>query len=258
MEHLKVTLIQTDLVWENPQANLDHFSEKITSIEGETDLILLQEMFTTGFTMEPKGLAESPQDKTLKWMQNLAQDKNAALSGSIIVKEDDKFYNRLYFVFPDGRFKTYDKRHLFTFSGEHHRYSSGTERLMITYKNWRICPLICYDLRFPVWARNTEHYDVLFYIANWPKPRIQQWDSLLKARSIENICYTAGLNRIGSDPNKNTYNGHSAVYEPLGNKITADHWEKEFTQTFTLSKSDLEQTRKQFSFLNDQDKFHIL
>src|SRR5690625_4801158 len=142
MEHLKVTLIQTDLVWENIQANLDHFTEKIASIKENTDLILLQEMFTTGFTMDPKDLAESPQGKTLEWMQHIAQDKNCALSGSIIVKENGKFYNRLYFVFPDGHFKTYVNRHLFTFSGEHHRYSSGKERLIVTYKNWRICPLI--------------------------------------------------------------------------------------------------------------------
>lgn len=257
MENLRLTLIQTDLTWEEPEVNLAHFENLIDNIKEETDLILLPEMFTTGFSMQPQPLAEDNDGRTLTWLKKQAQKKNAAISGSVIIREKDKYVNRLFFVLPDGNYHTYDKRHLFSFAGEHNNYAQGTQKLIVEYKGWRICPLICYDLRFPVWARNTENYDLLFYIANWPQRRIMHWDTLLKARSIENICYVAGLNRTGSDPNNNIYNGHSTVYKPMGEPLPCPDWEKEFTHTFTLEKSFLEETRKKFRFLEDRDEFGV-
>lgn len=256
MENLKTSLIQTHLSWENIQENLDHFSEIIQNIT-ETDLILLPEMFTTGFSMKPHRLAEEPNGKTLSWMQEHAKAKNAAISGSIIVLENGHYYNRLYFVWPNGEYQTYDKRHLFKFSGEDEHYAAGSQKLIVEYKGWRICPLICYDLRFPVWSRNVENFDLLFYGANWPARRILAWDTLLPARSVENICYTIGINRIGTDPNNNVYNGHSAFYNATGEKIAVDNWEEEFVQTIDLKKSHILETRKQFQFLNDKDIFKI-
>ncbi len=257
MEKLKLTLIQTKLSWENPEANRTHFTEKIKAIAEDTDLILLPEMFPTGFSMNPQNLAESTNGLSLQWMQQMAEEKKSAISGSVIVQDKGAYYNRLYFVFPNGDFKTYDKRHLFSFAGEDKSYSAGDKKLVVNYKGWKICPLICYDLRFPVWARNTEDYDLLFYIANWPDKRILQWDSLLQSRSIENLCYTAGLNRIGSDDNHNNYNGHSAVYAPLGQKIATQNWEGEFIETLVLDRKKLTETRKEFPFLNDRDRFQI-
>lgn len=257
MEKLKTSLIQTTLQWEDIEANLANFSQKISSINEETDLILLPEMFSTGFSMHPENIAEKPEGPTLKWMQDQAQKKNAAISGSWIIQESGNYYNRLYFVFPDGEYKTYDKRHLFRFSGEQNKYSAGRNKLIVEYKGWKICPLICYDLRFPVWARNVEQYDLLFYGANWPASRVLAWDTLLAARSIENLCYTIGINRIGKDPNDNEYNGHSAAYNALGEKISTSKWEQDFVQTIELSKSHIKETRKQFQFLNDRDNFMI-
>lgn len=257
MKNFKLTLIQTTLDWEDCEANRTKFSSKIENIDQDTDLILLQEMFTTGFSMNPQGVAENPEGKTLNWMQKQAHSKDAAISGSIIVKEKGHYYNRLYFVFPNGDYTFYDKRHLFSFAGEHKNYSKGNDKLIVDYRGWRICPLICFDLRFPVWARNVEDYDLLFYIANWPAKRIASWDTLLQGRSIENVCFTAGLNRIGSDPNVAAYNGHSAVYKPMGKKISTCNWESEFTETVTLTKKNLMETRQQFPFLRDKDKFKI-
>lgn len=257
MEDLKITLIQTELAWENTAKNLSHFSDKINQIHQQTDLILLPEMFTTGFSMTPENIAENPNGQTLKWLQEKAKKNQAAISGSIIVKEKDAYYNRLYFVFPNGEYQVYDKRHLFSFAGEDEHYTAGKNRLMVEYKGWKICPLICYDLRFPVWSRNVEAYDLLFYIANWPQARIDQWDTLLKARSIENIAYTIGLNRVGQDPNNNLYNGHSAVYSPLGKQLDTANWEEDALLHFTLSKKYLSEIRAQFRFLDDQDQFKI-
>lgn len=257
MEDLRLTLIQTELAWEDPKANRDHFSEKLKALAGTTDLILLPEMFTTGFSMDSAKMAEEKEGPTLRWLQEQAQKTKAALSGSVIVKEGKHYYNRLYFVTPSGNYKQYDKRHLFSYAGEDGSYTAGEKKLIVEYKGWRICPLICFDLRFPVWSRNTEDYDLLFYIANWPQERIQSWDFLLQARSIENLCYTAGLNRIGQDPKAGAYNGHSAVYDALGNKISATNWEEEFTQTIWLKGEHLASTRKKFRFLPERDQFKI-
>lgn len=258
MEQLKLSIIQTELSWENREANLNSFSEKIDGIDEDSDLILLPEMFSTGFSMVPEPIADEPEGQTLSWMQSHAKAKDAAVSGSFIVKDKDSYYNRLYFVFPDGTFETYDKRHRFSFSGEHKRYSAGKEKLIVYYKDWKICPLICYDLRFPVWARNVEAYDLLFYIANWPQARIEQWDAMLKSRSIENLCYTVGVNRVGSDPNNNDYNGHSGAYDPLGKFMLDNQYNSDTILNFTLSKSHLKETRHKFRFLDDKDLFKIL
>lgn len=251
---MKIALIQAPLLWENPTQNRNYFEDKINSIRETIDLIVLPEMFTSGFTMNPKAVAESMQGETVLWLQALAKAKNAAITGSLVIEENGNFYNRLVFVFPSGAIKTYDKKHLFTLAGEDKAYTSGTQKMLIEYQGFKICPLICYDLRFPVFARNTEEYDVLIYVANWPKPRINAWDALLKARAIENMCYTIGVNRIGEDPNKHDYPGHSQVIDELGNYLIAPQ-EIEGVFITTLNKNTLEANRQKFGFLNDRDAF---
>jgi len=254
-EELSITMIQSHLHWENAVANRKHFSDLIKSITKKTDLIILPEMFTTGFSMNASTLFEEKEGETLQWMINQAQSKQAAITGSIIVKDNHLFYNRLYFVFPDGTYKTYNKRHTFTLAGEHKTYTAGRERITVTYKGWDICPLICYDLRFPVWARNTKDYDVLIFVANWPKKRISAWDALLKARAIENMSYCIGVNRTGLDGNGFEYIGHSAVYDVLGEHISTTDFETEFIQTITLNKEHINKNREHLQFLNDRDSF---
>ncbi|MGM5469342.1 amidohydrolase [Flavobacteriaceae bacterium LMO-SS05] len=257
-DQLKVALIQSDLIWENPKQNRDNFKEKIEAITTPVDLILLPEMFTTGFTMNAKEFSETMQDKSILWMQKMAEQKNSAIAGSIIIKENSNYYNRLLFVHPDGNIQYYDKRHTFTLAGEDKVYTSGRSKLIIDYKGWKICPLICYDLRFPVWSRNTEDYDVLIYVANWPKPRIVAWDTLLKARAIENICYCVGVNRVGFDKLDNEYCGHSATYDVLGSNITPIRPNKEHTEIVTLERSHINFYRNKLKFLNDKDTFNLL
>lgn len=256
-ESLKITIIQSHLYWENPEANRSMFSDKIASINDYTDIIILPEMFTSGFTMNAKKLAECTEGETLKWMQKLALKNDAAIVGSIIVCEANSYFNRLFFVQPDSSFFTYDKRHTFTLAGEHKIYKSGDKKLLVNYKGWKICPLICYDLRFPVWARNTSFYDVLIYTANWPKKRINAWDALLKARAIENMSYCIGVNRIGLDGNAHEYSGHSAGYNVLGDLITTPNFQQEFIETITLDKNHINTHRKHLQFLNDQDSFTL-
>ena len=254
---LKTTIIQSALHWENGEANRAMFSEKIQNIDGETDLIVLPEMFSTGFSMNAKNLAEEKEGETLQWMVSEAKNKNCAITGSVIISEKNNFYNRLFFVFPDGSFKKYDKKHTFTLAKQNETYSAGHERLIVDYKGWKICPLVCYDLRFPVWARNTEDYDVLLYVANWPKARTVAWDTLLKARAIENMAYCIGVNRVGFDGNDNEYVGHSAVYDVLGQQISNSNFEKEFTETVVLEKEHIENNRKHLQFLKDRDNFTL-
>jgi omega-amidase len=253
---MKVALIQAPLVWENPKQNRNYFENKINSIRENIDLIVLPEMFTSGFTMNPKAVAESMLGESVLWLQALAKAKNAAITGSLVIEEEGNFYNRLVFVFPSGAIKTYDKKHLFTLAGEDKAYTSGTQKIVFEYQGFKICPFICYDLRFPVFARNTQEYDVLIYVANWPKPRINAWDALLKARAIENMCYTIGVNRMGEDPNKHDYPGHSQVIDSLGNFLIEPQ-ENEGVFITTLNKNTLEATRQKFGFLNDRDAFTI-
>lgn len=253
---MKIAIIQSPLSWENPIVNRNYFEEKINAITEKVDLIVLPEMFTTGFTMNPSAVAETMQGETILWLQSLAKAKNSAITGSLVITENDNFYNRLLFVFPSGEIQFYDKRHLFTLAGEDKIYTSGEEKLIVDYLGWKICPLICYDLRFPVFARNTEDYDLLIYVANWPKVRMSAWDILLKARSVENMCYTIGVNRIGFDNNNFEYVGHSQVVDFLGNYILEPQ-ETEDVFIVELNKEKLHETRQKLGFLNDRDSFEL-
>lgn len=253
---MKIAIIQSTLIWENPIANRNYFEEKINAISEQVDLIVLPEMFTTGFTMNPELVFETMQGETIVRLQSLAKAKNCAITGSFIVKENDNFYNRLVFIFPSGEIHVYDKRHLFTLAGEDNVYTSGKEKWIVDYLGWKICPLICYDLRFPVFARNTEDYDLLIYVANWPKLRIDAWDILLKARSVENLCYTIGVNRIGFDDNNLEYVGHSQAVDFLGNYILEPQ-ENEGVFVVEFNKEKLLETRNKLGFLNDRDSFEL-
>jgi len=252
---LKIALVQTSLIWEDPQKNRANISEKIQAVSSGVDLIILPEMFTTGFTMTPSNLEASEGQRTILWMQEMAKTKNAALVGSIPYLENNKYTNRLFFVKAEGNIYPYDKRHTFTLAGEDKVYKSGDQRLIVDFKGFRICPMICYDLRFPVWARYDEDYDVLLYVANWPEPRIAAWDSLLKARAIENLAYCIGLNRVGEDANGLRYPGHSAVYDPLGYQVV--YSEEEEILYASLSKEKVADIRKNLKFLEDRDHFNL-
>ena len=254
---MKIALIQSALVWENPKANRNFFEEKINSITEQVDLIVLPEMFSTGFTMNPTQVAETMQGETVEWMQTLAKAKNVAITGSLVIKDNNNFYNRLVFVFPSGEIQYYDKRHLFTLAGEEKVYTAGTQKLIVDYLGWKICPFVCYDLRFPVFARNTEAYDILLYVANWPKVRVNAWDILLKARAVENISYVLGVNRIGVDHNNLEYNGHSQAVDFLGNYLLEPQ-ENEGVFIVALDKNKLIETRKKLGFLNDRDAFELV
>lgn len=256
-EKLKCALIQADLHWEDIEANLRMFRSQINDLSEEVDLIVLPEMFTTGFTMNAPALAEPHPGPSLEWMQEVASEKKAAVTGSIIVERDGNYFNRMYFVFPDKSYKNYDKRHTFTFAGEHHTFTRGSEKLTLMYKGWKICPLICYDLRFPVWSRNTENYDLLIYIANWPEPRVHAWDTLLSARAIENMSYCIGVNRIGVDGNDLPYCGHSNIYDTYGQPILKTR-EDVFTEILTLDFEKQQEARGKMKFLQDRDRFQIL
>jgi len=253
---MKVAIIQSALVWENPQANRENFEEKINSIKGEINLIILPEMFTSGFTMNPAAVAETMTGETVVWMQTLAKANKAAITGSVVIEEGGAFYNRLLFVFPSGEVQFYDKRHLFTLAGEEKQYAKGGEKLIVEYLGWRIAPLVCYDLRFPVFSRNAEDYDLLIYVANWPSKRIHAWNSLLVARAIENMSYAIGVNRIGLDGNNHEYNGQSQIIDALGQTILAAA-NSEGVFITTLHKNTQEETRDRFRFLSDRDFFSI-
>lgn len=253
---MKITLIQTTLTWENPVENREHFTQLINSIQ-ETDLIVLPEMFSSGFTMNPERVAEHMDGETVTWMKKTSAEKNCAITGSLVIIEDGNYYNRLLFVEPDGTIHTYDKRHLFTLAGEDKTYTAGNTRTIIEYRGWKICPLVCYDLRFPVFSRNTEDFDLLLYVANWPEVRISAWDALLKARAIENMCYVAGVNRTGQDANGHNYPGHSVVADYFGS-VVADAGNRDEVLTVQLNKDALAEARKKFGFLNDRDSFTLL
>jgi predicted amidohydrolase len=253
---MKIALIQTSLIWENPIENRSHLAQKITGFMEDVDLIVLPEMFSSGFTMNPKAVAETMQGETVSWLQHLAKAKNCAITGSLVIEENGNFYNRLVFVFPTGEINTYDKKHLFSLAGENEFYTAGKDKLVLEYKGYKICPLICYDLRFPVFSRNVENYDVLLYVANWPKPRVNAWDILLKARSVENMCYTIGVNRIGKDHNHHEYVGHTQVIDFMGEYVLEPQ-EADAVFIVELNKAKLLETRKKLAFLNDKDNFQL-
>lgn len=263
MQDLKFTLIQSELHWEDPEANLSMFEEKIWQISGSTDVIVLPEMFTTGFTMAASKMAEHMNMRTSKWMKQMADQTGALILGSYIVTVHDRYYNRMLWMEPGGNFKTYDKRHLFRMANEHKTYAAGESLLISTWRGWRICPLVCYDLRFPVWSRNRwdpaakrPFYDVAVYVANWPTTRIDAWDTLLKARAIENLSYVVGVNRVGQDGNGIEYNGHSAVISPKGEAIFSND-DMETTRTLELSANSLHAFRDRFPAYLDADDFTI-
>lgn len=255
--NLNIALIQTDLVWENPEQNRIKLSLKMDRLDRPVDLIVLPEMFTSGFTMHPAMVAETMTGDTIAWLKTMAAKTQSAITGSMVIKEETHYYNRMVFVYPDGNIVHYDKRHTFTFAGEDKVYASGTKKIIIDYKGWKICPLVCYDLRFPVWSRNTENYEMLVYVASWPTSRMLAWDTLLRARAIENMSYCVGVNRTGTDGNNLEYSGHSAVYDMLGERIDRISENVEAVEIITLKKEDLIDARAKFNFLADQDRFSI-
>jgi len=254
---LTIAVVQTNLIWENPIKNRRLLNNKINTITSSIDLIILPEMFTSGFTMNASSIAETMDGETIAWLKEKAKKKQAVIIGSLVISENDNYYNRLVCVEPSGEITKYDKRHTFTLAGEHKVYTAGTEKVMFNYKGWKIHPLVCYDLRFPVWARNVENYDLLLYVANWPKPRINAWDALLKARAIENMAYCIGVNRIGLDGNNYEYPGHSAAYDVLGNRIDSIPADKEVIDIVVLEKGVINKYRDKLNFLNDRDNFNL-
>lgn len=253
-EHLSISLIQSSLVWKKPKKNLSDLSNIISSIK-EADIILLPEMFNTAFCPDSTHLAETMNGKSVRWMKKIAKEKSCAISGSLMIQSNNKVYNRLVWVSKKGEISTYDKRHLFSLVNEGDYITKGKERLIITIDGWRVCPLICYDLRFPVFSRNNINYDVLIYVANWPKKRIDAWNTLLKARAIENQSYTIGVNRVGRDGNDIPFNGGSKVIDAFGSEIIAVEENKEAVIQVSLSMNDLMLKRRQRKFLQDQDDF---
>ena len=254
---MKTALIQFDTICEDKKANLKYVQDKILSLSDAIDLVVLPEMFTTGFTMNPEMVAEQEQGDTLQTIKKIAVDKKTAITGSWVVKEESNYYNRLFFVFPDGSYQIYNKRHLFTLAGEEKVYKPGNEKLIVSYKGWNICLLVCYDLRFPVYSRIVDlNYDLLVYVASWPDRRIDAWDALLKARAIENMSYVAAVNRCGTDPNGVEYSGHSQVVDFMGKHIVNQLIDEQVYIT-ELEKEPLQTARQKFAFLNDADDFEI-
>ncbi|MBK6836215.1 MAG: amidohydrolase [Bacteroidetes bacterium] len=266
MENLKISIVQTILHWENVDANLKHFDEKINSIIEQTDIIVLPEMFTTGFAVDRTTIAEEHGEKGLQWMIAKSKEKNAAITGSIAVKENGNLVNRLYWVEPSGKVLHYDKRHLFRMAGENNHFKAGQEKIIIEYKGWKICPLVCYDLRFPVWSRNKwkmvdgemqAEYDVLLYVANWPEVRSYPWKQLLIARAIENQSFVIGVNRIGKDGNDFAHSGDSAVINPRGEVLTKLIAHQDAIESIEIKAEYLKEFRKVFPVGLDTDDFEL-
>jgi omega-amidase len=257
MDQLTLTLVQSNLQWQQADANREILGELLKSQVNETDLIILPEMFTSAFSMEGS-IAEPWPGDTVEWMQSLTALYDAALCGSIAILDDGKRFNRLVFVTPDGNVTTYDKRHLFRMYGEDKRYSAGSDRVVVTWRGWRIFPLVCYDLRFPVWCRNTPEldYDLMIFVANWPAVRNYHWQTLLKARAIENLAYVAGVNRLGKDGNDIDYVGNSEVISPSG-EMLLEAGEATGCFSVTINKPELEKYREQFPTHMDADAFEL-
>jgi len=256
-KELNIVAIQANLTWVNPEKNRLYFEQVINKLTSNTNLVVLPEMFSTGFTMKPSSVSETMNGTTVSWMINMAKTYDIGIIGSMVIQENNQYFNRAIFVHPSGSLEIYDKRHLFSLAGEDRQYTPGTNRIVIQFKGWRICPFICYDLRFPVWSRNTDNYDVLLFMANWPIPRIDAWDTLLKARAIENLSYCIGVNRIGEDENGYQYNGHTSAYNFLGEKVASTSEGKEDLLYCKISKTKLHEFRQKLNFLKDQDSFKI-
>ncbi|RFS24008.1 amidohydrolase [Chitinophaga silvatica] len=264
MSDLKITLIQSNLHWENIDANLRMFDEKINSIQERTEIVVLPEMFSTGFSMQPEKLAQTMEGSAVNWMRKKAAEKKIVITGSLIIEDRGYFFNRLIWMLPNGQFGTYDKRHLFGYAGEEDHYHAGDKRLIAQVKGWKINLNICYDLRFPVWARNTIQpstqepaYDALIYVANWPERRKTAWTTLLQARAIENQCFVVGVNRVGNDGNKIYHSGESSLIDPMG-EIVYRKSDDEDIFSYTLQRDKLNEVRSHLPFLKDADAFTIL
>jgi omega-amidase len=262
MSTLTITTIQSNLFWEDNQANMQMLQQKIDSITDKTEIVILPEMFTTGFSMQPELFAETMDGETVEWMKMVSNKNGIVLTGSVMIEEDGKYFNRLIWILPNGQLGYYDKRHLFAYGEEDKHYSSGNKRLIASVKGWKINLQVCYDLRFPVWARQqpkdgAPEYDVLIYVANWPERRSHAWKTLLCARAIENQCYVIGVNRVGDDAKNIHYSGNSLVIDPMG-QVLYHMADEEDINTITLSKEKLEEVRTRFPFLNDADDFSIL
>jgi len=254
---LKITALQLPLFWENAVKNRAYIDRHFNALSPETDIVLLPELFSSGFTMNVHSVSESMKGTTIQWMQSWATQLDLVLGGSLVIEEEGKFFNRFVMVGPEGLLAHYDKRHTFTLAGEDKAYTSGTNSGLFEYKGWQICLRICYDLRFPVWNRNTTDYDLLIFVANWPSPRINAWDTLLQARAIENMSFVVGVNRVGTDEKGLDYPGHSAIYNPLGKLITEKISAKEEALTADLDYLELQALRKQLRFLEDRDNFDL-
>jgi predicted amidohydrolase len=279
MSTLTITGIQSNLHWEDKKANLQMLEEKIFSVSQSTEIVVLPEMFSTGFSMQPEKLAETMEGETIQWMKQVAAKKKIILTGSLIIKDSspplheemgsggEAYYNRLVWVLPNGQVGHYDKRHLFAYADEDQHYTPGEKRLIASVKGWKINLLVCYDLRFPVWSRqaspqrrgeqSTPEYDILIYVANWPERRVHAWTTLLRARAIENQCYVIGVNRTGDDGNKIHYTGESMAIDPMG-EILYHKKDEDDVFTVTLDRSHLEKVREKFPFWKDADSFKII
>lgn len=252
---MKVLLLQTDIKWQSPQENRENARKLIGDARG-ANLVVLPEMFTTGFCTSPKGVAEPAGTETLDWMRATAAETGAAIAGSVAVENGGKYYNRFYFVKPDGTYTAYDKRHLFSFGGEHKEYTAGKDRIIVEHAGFRILLQICYDVRFPVFARNKSDYDMILYVASWPAVRLGVWNTLLHARAIENQCYVVGVNRVGKDPYAE-YNGGTALIDFLGNDVVAADEGREMVVVGDADMEALKAFRVKFPALNDADSFEI-
>lgn len=257
MDNLKITIYQGYLFWENIDKNLQNISLRLSGIREKTNLIILPEMFNTGFTMNAEALGETMDGKTMQWMQKTAQKFDCVVTGSIIIKEGGKYYNRLLWVRPDGTHEHYDKRHLFALGKENQTYTAGTKKLIVELNGWKICPMICYDLRFPVWLRNVdEDYDLLMIVANWPEKRALHWRTLIPARAVENQSYVIGVNRVGHDGNEVYHSGDSTCIDPNGNVVYYKR-DEEDVYTFSVIGDEVKKARRALPFLKDADVFTI-
>ena len=257
-DKIKLALVQTDIVWESKKDNLSRYTRLIDKIETSPDIIVLPEMFLTGFSVNNISLAEGEDGITMQWMRKVSKRSNAVVTGSMIFSENNKVFNRLIWMCPSGEWQYYDKRHLFTLAGEDNHFNPGTERKIFNLHGWKILPLVCYDLRFPVWSRNSDDYDLLIYCANWPASRMFVWDILLAARAMENQSYVCGVNRVGIDINHVQHNGGSVIINPKGEKILSFRENEENISTCSISKKELEEFRKKFPVLKDRDKYQLM
>lgn len=258
-EDLRISMVQSHIIWEDRDENLGYYGELLRRVSGKTDIAILPETFTTGFSMNVESLADTLDGETILHVKAWAKRYNLAVAGSFIAKEEDRYYNRAFFVTPEGETYYYDKRHLFRMAGEDKHFAAGDKRLIVPYKGWNICLQVCYDLRFPVWSRNVgNEYDLLVYVANWPEARRKAWKALLQARAIENMAYVCGVNRVGIDGKGFVFRGDSVVYTPKGKKLADAGKREEVTRTCTLSRSELEELRTKFPAWRDADPFQFV